>query len=80
MEALRVLEQKIADLVEVVRKTRVDNLRLEQENAQLMTRLAAYAADDQRRLQLMQEKESTKSLVDGLIERINALSESELQS
>lgn len=83
MEALQVLEQKIAVLVDNVRRIRADNSRLAQENAELTTKIAAmefsYASDDQRRLQLAQEKELTLSVVDGLIERINALSESERQ-
>jgi hypothetical protein len=79
MEVLHVLEQKIADLLDVVRKTRADNARLSEENAELMTKLTACASDEQRRLQLAQETALTKSVVDGLIERINAFSESERQ-
>lgn len=83
MEALQVLEQKIAVLVDNVRQIRADNSRLAQENAELTTKIAAmefsYASDDQQRFQLAQEKELTRSVVDGLIERINALSESERQ-
>jgi len=79
MEALRVLEQKIADLLDVVRKTRADNAQLAEENAELKTKLAACAGDDQRKLQLAQETASTKAAIDGLIDCINAFSESERQ-
>lgn len=77
MEALRVLEQKVADLIDIVRRTREENIRLTEEIAELKTSLATYASDDQRRSQLAQETALTMSVVDGLIERINALSESE---
>ena len=83
MEALQVLEQKIAVLVDNVHRMRADNSRLAEENAELTRKIAAmefsYASDVQQRSQLAQEKELTLSVVDGLIERINALSESERQ-
>ena len=83
MEALQVLEQKIAVLVDNVLELRAANRCLAEKNAELSTKIAAmefsYASEDQRRLQLAQEKELTLSVVDGLIERINALSESERQ-
>lgn len=80
-EALRILEQKIATLIDLVSKIRADNARLLQENVQLVTELQSmksiYIDNEEHRKKISQEKELTKSVVDELIQRISSLSQSE---
>lgn len=83
MEVLRVLEQKIAVLVDLVEKTRADNARLIEEKVELETKIkvleSLQKSDEEREVRFVQERELTKSVVDGLIDRINSLSGSEPQ-
>lgn len=80
-EALRILEQKIAALIDLVSKIRADNARLLQENVQLVTEIQSmksiYIDNEEHRKKISQEKELTKSVVDELIQRISSLSQSE---
>lgn len=81
MEALYVLEQKVAILIDLVAKTRADNARLLQENVQLTQEIeyikSSYIDNEEHRKKIAQEKELTKSVVDELIARISSLSQHE---
>jgi regulator of replication initiation timing len=78
MEALGVLEKKIADLVELVAKMRAENVRLFDENLLLKKRIESLE-----NLSLTHENESererevTKVMVDSLIRDIDAVIEQE---
>lgn len=81
MDALYVLEQKVAVLIDLVAKTRADNARLLQENVQLAQEIecmkSSYIDNEETRRKIAQEKELTKSVVDELIQRISLLSQNE---
>lgn len=83
-EALRILEQKIAALIDLISKIRVDNARLLQENVHLMGELQSLRSlhmdIEEHKRKISQEKELTKSVVDELIQRISSLSQSETLS
>ena len=78
MELLNLLEKKILDLVELVKKQKQEILTLSEENTKLKekidnleTALLSEQSD------LDEEKELTKLVVDGLIKDIDSLVSSE---
>lgn len=81
MNALELLEKKIASLVELVKKYKEENAKLAEEKAELTAIVKAMEGsllDDSMRMQeLSKEKEETKSAVDDLISVIDSLVETE---
>lgn len=77
MEALEILEKKLASLVELVSQLRNDNARLTKENNQLQGRvkeLEASGAKDSNYIEkLKQDKALTKNVVEDLIKNIDQL-------
>lgn len=83
MNALSMLEEKIAQLVGVVNQLRKENAALKTENAHLLEQVHALESSVLQEMkaldQLHQEKEATKAAVDDLIKNINALVSNEVQ-
>ncbi|MGE0010372.1 MAG: hypothetical protein AB7F19_00215 [Candidatus Babeliales bacterium] len=83
MNALTLLEEKIALLVGLVNDLKKANAALEAENAMLLKEVQALESsvrqETQALDQLHQEKEATKAVVDDLIRNINALVSNEVQ-
>ncbi|HZW61887.1 MAG TPA: hypothetical protein VFF04_06715 [Candidatus Babeliales bacterium] len=81
MEALSVLEKKIAALVELVQELREEKSKLVEQNAQLMARIEhaedSLLTDNERLEKLNQERALTKTVVDDLIRSIDLLVENE---
>lgn len=78
MEALSILEKKVSDLVELIKKLKEENAKLAEENLLLQEKIEALETsmlqgkeDDQ------QEKELAKAAIDSLIKSIDCLVESE---
>ena len=78
MEALAILEKKVADLVERLNKLRAENTALKTENAQLVSKVehleTLSLSHDEKSVQ---ERELTKTMVDNLIRDIDAVVECE---
>ncbi len=83
MNALSMLEEKVAQLVGVMNQLRKENVDLKEENALLLEQvhiLESSALQETKALdQMHQEKEATKAAVDDLIRNINALVSNEVQ-
>ncbi len=83
MNALSMLEEKVAQLVGVMNQLRKENADLKEENALLLEQvhvLESSVLQETKALdQLHQEKEATKAAVDDLIRNINALVSNEVQ-
>ena len=83
MEALVLLEKKIAALVDVVQELKNEKLKLVEENIQLALKLEAVEysllTDNERIEKLNQERALTKTVVDDLIRSIDLLVENEKQ-
>lgn len=83
MNALSILEEKVAQLVGLVNELKKENASLLAENALLLEEVQALESsvmqDTQALDQLNQEKEATKAVVDDLIRNINALVSNEVQ-
>lgn len=85
MEALGILEKKLADLVELAKKFKDQNSKLEEnnkflqeENAQLKDQILSFEEALLKNSEnLSEEKELTKMVVDGLIKSIDTLIENE---
>lgn len=85
MEALGILEKKLADLVELTKKLKKENDEfikkndgLVQENLQLCERLELLESSVINQTdELKQEKQITKMVVDGLIQSIDNLIQNE---
>ena len=81
MEALSVLEKKIAALVEMIHELREEKSKLVEQNEQLMAKLEhtqdAFLTDNERLEKLNQERALTKTVVDDLIRSIDLLVENE---
>lgn len=81
MDLLRILEEKLATLVELVKDLKSENTALAQDNAQLQMRLSmlekSLQGDEQCIQELKQEQELTKLCVDDLIKSIDALVENQ---
>lgn len=77
MKTLKVLEDKLSSLVELVKDLKTENAKLAEENAQLAAKLSMLEAslqDDSHRIdELKQEKELTKIVIDDLIKNIDSL-------
>ena len=78
---LDVLENKIASLVELIKKYKEENTQLAEEKAELAAKVknmeSSLLDDSQQVRQLSEEKEETKSAVDDLINVIDSLVETE---
>lgn len=83
MEALNILEKKIASLIELIKELKTENAKLAEETAQLLAQLKGIegtATSDAKQVdELNQEKTFTKLAVDELISSIDLLIESENQ-
>jgi cell division protein FtsB len=83
MNALSILEEKVAQLVGLVNELKKENVALQAENALLLEEvrsLETSVLQETKALdQLHQEKEATKAVVDDLIRNINALVSNEVQ-
>lgn len=83
MNALSILEEKVAQLVGLVNELKKENTALLSENALLIEEVQALESsvlkDTQKLDVLNQEKEATKAVVDDLIRNINALVSNEVQ-
>ena len=81
MDLLKILEEKLATLVELVKDLKTENAELAQDNAQLKMKLSmlekSLQGDEQCIQELKQEKELTKLCVDDLIKSIDALVENQ---
>lgn len=78
MDVLAVLEEKIKNLVQLVSQLRSENNSLRAENKHLQEQVEALETSVLNdRSAVDQEKELTRLVVDGLIESIDALVESE---
>lgn len=81
VNVLKMLEEKIASLVDLVKELKAENLRLIEENAQWQAKIKslekAVNTDIQRLEELNQEKALTKIVVDDLIKSIDSLVRSE---
>ena len=79
MEALSVLEKKIASLISLVKELKTKNERLAKENAELIDKLemveGSMFKDNENIEELNQEKALTKMVVDDLIKDIDSLVE-----
>ena len=77
MPTIKVLEDKLISLVELVKDLKTENAKLAEENAQLAAKLAMLQAslqdDSQRMDELKHEKELTKLVIDDLIKSIDSL-------
>ncbi len=74
MEALSLLEKKISDLLELIKKLKTENSDLKEDNKKLNEKidsLETVILKDKEELE--QEKELTKLVVDGLISSIDSL-------
>lgn len=74
MEALAVLEKKIADLVEVISALRVENGQLVNENQQLrekVEQLETFSLTHRREDE--SAREATRTMIDNLIKDIDAV-------
>ncbi len=83
MNALQMLEAKIAQLVELVHELKKENSALQAENQLLLSEIESLESSVLKEAkaldQLQQEKEATKAVVDDLIKNINALVSNEVQ-
>ena len=74
MEVLKLLEEKIAGMLERILELKADNEQLSQENAQLMAKMVmlekSLTSDISRIEELSEEKALTKMVVDDLIQNI----------
>lgn len=81
MEILKKLEEKIANLVDLVKDIKTENAKLAEENAQLTAKLELLEhnidSDVKRIDKLKEEKESTKLIVNDLIKNIELLVENQ---
>jgi len=74
VEALSLLEKKISDLLELIKKLKTENSDLKEDNKKLNEKidsLETVILKDKEELE--QEKELTKLVVDGLISSIDSL-------
>ena len=74
MEVLSLLEKKITDLLDLIKKLKDENKALTEQNYSLLEKIdvleSAILKDKE---ELEQEKELTKLVVDGLINSIDSL-------
>ncbi len=81
MNVLKVLEEKLVCLAELVKELKTENAKLAEENAQLSAELIMLQnslKDDCKRIdELKQEKELTRLVVDDLIKSIDSLVENQ---
>lgn len=77
VSVLKMLEEKIASLVDLVKELKAENARLTEENAQWQVKIKSLEksvnTDAQRLEELNQEKALTKIVVDDLIKSIDSL-------
>jgi len=83
MQALKLLEEKIASLIELIKELKNENAKLAEENAQLEVKVKSLEdslKDDVKQSdKLTEEKELTRLAVDDLIKSIDSLVELENQ-
>jgi len=81
MNVLKLLEEKLVCLAELVKELKTENAKLAEENAQLSAELIMLQnslKDDCKRIdELKQEKELTRLVVDDLIKSIDSLVENQ---
>jgi hypothetical protein len=81
MNSLKLLEEKLSCLVELVKELKTENSKLAEENAQLAAKLLmlekASRDESVRVKELNKEQESTKLAVDDLIKNIDSLIETQ---
>lgn len=81
MNSLKLLEEKLVSLAELVKELKTENAKLAEENAQLAAKLSMLQNslnDDTHRIEeLKQEKELTRIVVDDLIKSIDSLVENQ---
>lgn len=81
MNTLKVLEDKLIVLAELVKELKTENAKLAEENAQLEAKLLMLQnslQEDSRRIdELRHEKELTRVVVDDLIKSIDSLVENQ---
>jgi len=79
MDALKVLDEKIAGLISRINDLEADNAKLTADNAQLTAKLesmeTSMLSDIKRIEELDQEKALTRMVVDDLIKNIDSLVE-----
>ncbi len=80
MEILHVLEQKIESLVELIKRQKLENAQLIDENQQLLLRInqlesALLHETKKVELELKEERSATQQVVDDLIKNIDDLIE-----
>lgn len=77
MEMLHLLQERIQQLVQVVKEIKAENTKLVKANTQLKETLASMEAamlkESKSIDSLAKEKEMTKTVVDDLIKRIDSL-------
>jgi cell division septum initiation protein DivIVA len=77
VEMLHLLQERIQQLVQVVKDIKAENTKLSKANAQLKETLASMEAamlkESKSIDSLAKEKEMTKTVVDDLIKRIDSL-------
>lgn len=81
MDSLKLLEEKLACLVELIKELKTENAKIAEENAQLSAKLImleSSSRDDSARLKsLNKEQESVRLAVDDLIKNIDSLVETQ---
>ena len=74
MSTLKLLEEKLTCLAELVRELKTENAKLAEENAQLSAELSMLKSSLQ---DTLKEKELTRIVVDDLIKSIDSLVENQ---
>jgi len=78
MDMLAILEEKIKGLAQLVSQLKAENAKLIDDNKRLLDQVESLETSVLKdRSEVNQEKELTRLVVDGLIESIDALVESE---
>ena len=77
MASIKVLEDKLVGLLELVKDLKTENAKLAEENAQLAAKLVMLESslrdDSQRMDEFEREKERAKLVIDDLIKSIDSL-------
>jgi regulator of replication initiation timing len=77
MNSLKLLEEKLTSLVEIVKELKTENAKLAEENAQLSAKLLMLESvnreDGSRLKELSKEQELARVAVDDLIKSIDSL-------
>jgi len=79
VETLSILEKKVVFLIDSIKQLKNENVRLVDENAELVARLAKAEGATKLMEEFDQERALTKLVVDDLIKNIDSIIECEKQ-